>query len=357
MYYMSNMAESMNVSLPAQSSEPTDNAYSEVVNISLDNSATKKYLCNLCEFKGNDRGGMTRHIKSKHRTAGQKQKRDESVNEGFDEKKPKVDEYDFDPQIFSTQATSSGNSLNPSHNRTASELSNESLANLFSDQFEFSRIHADDDMVDGNKVDSEKKSFTVESSNSVRMPRADVALLNIRLGKLEEDLKRKTLECVEKEGIIEALENENCILKEDLEKAKDDNVVKSKVIEGNIARINTVEEELKRKSDRINILEPAVNRILSKNYKSPPRKDSKEVVNYENELKTKNQIIKQLSEDKNELANELKETQEKLHSNMVPYPLYSNSDQVVRTPAYAGYHPQAGTEPQVSSPRGRQNFW
>ena len=76
---------------------------------------------------------MTRHIKSKHRTVGQKQKRDESVNEGLDEKKPKVDEYDFDSQIFSTQATSNGNSLTPSHNRTASELSNESLANLFSD--------------------------------------------------------------------------------------------------------------------------------------------------------------------------------------------------------------------------------
>ena len=112
------------------------------------------------------------------------------------------------------------------------------------------------------------------------------------------------------------MENENCILKEDLEKAKDDIVVKSKVIEGNIARINTVEEDLKRKSDRISILEPAVNRILSKNYKSPPRKDSKEVVNYKDEVKAKNQIIKQLNEDKNKLANELKETQEKLHSNM-----------------------------------------
>ena len=61
--------ENMNVSLPpiSISREPEASGYSEIINISLDNKASKKYVCDLCDFRGNDKGGMKRHIRTKHK--------------------------------------------------------------------------------------------------------------------------------------------------------------------------------------------------------------------------------------------------------------------------------------------------
>ena len=77
---MTNMNDKMNISLPAETNndDQRENSYSEVVNISLNNSVTKKFLCDTCDFKGNDKAAVTRHIRSKHRTVGQKQKRNDS---------------------------------------------------------------------------------------------------------------------------------------------------------------------------------------------------------------------------------------------------------------------------------------
>ena len=52
---MYTMSETMSTSLPLNTTL-NENAFSEIVNISIDNNASKKYLCHSCEFKGNDIG-------------------------------------------------------------------------------------------------------------------------------------------------------------------------------------------------------------------------------------------------------------------------------------------------------------
>ena len=49
---------------------------------------------------------------------------------------------------------------------------------------------------------------------------SDVTLLKIKLSKLETELKSKILEIAEKYGMLESMESENCVLKEELEKQK-----------------------------------------------------------------------------------------------------------------------------------------
>ena len=159
------------------------------------------------------------------------------------------------------------------------------------------------------------------------MPRSDVALLNIRLNKLEEEIKQKSLECIEKEGAIKMLENDQCNLKEEVEKSEDEVGDKNKVIEANISRINTLEEDLKVKAERVNILEPAVNRIMkSKQQGLISKSDPEELKKCKTEIRSKNQMIKQLQEHKSELANELKDLQEKLYSE-------SNTDKCIKLTA------------------------
>jgi len=312
------MAEKMNISLPAKPNiyEFAENGYSEVVNISLENNATKNYVCHLCDYKGKDKGGMTKHIRSKHRAVGKKQKRDDTLDDGLEEKKLKADVNVFHPEASSTQVSA----VELPKNRTASELSNESLVNFLNDKFDFSHNLGTNDDDKSVLDEAEKTEVEDDKINKVRIPRADIALLNIRLGKLEEEIKVKALECIEKEGAIENLENENDTLKEELEKKKDEIGVKNVVIEGNVARINTLEEELRRKNEelrrkneRIDILEPAVNRILKNEVRQVENSDPTDLKKLKSELKSKNLTIKQLKEHKSELANELKELQEKTH--------------------------------------------
>ena len=80
----------MNLSLPGDNMlEKSERSFTEVVNISLDNSASKKFLCDFCDFKGNDKGGMKRHVNSKHK-ASRKHERDENTDELPDEKNPRL---------------------------------------------------------------------------------------------------------------------------------------------------------------------------------------------------------------------------------------------------------------------------
>ena len=70
---------------------------------------------------------------------------------------------------------------------------------------------------------------------------ADTELMSIiRISKLEEELKLKSLECVQKDGIIETMENEKFALKEDVVRAKDELQFKDTL------KLNALEEVLKR---------------------------------------------------------------------------------------------------------------
>ena len=88
---MYNMADNMNKSAPLTlNTTDSDNSFSEIVNISIDNLASKKYVCNHCDFKSSDIGGMKRHIGAKHRS--KKHARDDSsVSENSEVKKLKAD--------------------------------------------------------------------------------------------------------------------------------------------------------------------------------------------------------------------------------------------------------------------------
>ena len=100
------------------------------------------------------------------------------------------------------------------------------------------------------------------------------------------------------------------MLKEDVVKLKGDIQIKNVTIESNIGTINTLEEKLKEQIRRVKILELAVNRYLQE---SSTHTDSKELSKFKSDLKSKNEIIRKLTEDKSALANELKELQDKFH--------------------------------------------
>ena len=136
----SNMAGNvtMNNSLPLtlDTADSVETAYSEIVNISLDNSVSKKFHCNLCDFKNNDKRGMKRHVTTKHKVLDSfKRKRDNDetdtqvdvISEDASKEKKSKNDSVFYPELTSTQKPNSVNNL------TVSELSNESIANLFSD--------------------------------------------------------------------------------------------------------------------------------------------------------------------------------------------------------------------------------
>ena len=138
---------------------------------------------------------------------------------------------------------------------------------------------------------------------------SDVTLLKIKLSKLETELKSKILEMAEKDGMLESMESENCVLKEELEKIKESIQIKDKVIEADLCKINTLEEQLKIKSDRVSILEPVVNRILNNTKTTDSiaiKTPNVDVTKLKEDLKLKSLEIKQLMKDKKEV-NELQD--------------------------------------------------
>ena len=304
MYKLTNMAEKMNVSLPSavNTLDDTERSYTEVVNISLDNTASKKFMCNYCDFKGNDKGGMKRHVKSKHKASRKHERDEENAEEQPDEKKPKTDQVLFNPESTSTQV-SSGVKLN----RTASQLSNESLMFIFSEQGDFTELNGceDDDKLDEPEAESDSR-VSAES---------DLVLLNVKIKKLEEEIKRKTLETVEKDGIIETMENENYVLKEEIVSLKELIQVKDTAHEASLSKVNDLEEYLKREKERVKILEPIVNKYLKKQgVANLTDNENDEVKSLKTDLKAKSQLIKELNAHKSELANELKDLQEKANN-------------------------------------------
>ena len=136
-------------------------------------------------------------------------------------------------------------------------------------------------------------------------------------------MKLKSLECVEKDATIEGLENENCIMKEEVVKVKDEMNIKDSLNEANLGKLNSVEETNKKLLNRVQIMEPLLNKQMHeiarlKTNKNPDessggKADNQDVKKMKLEIKTKNQTIKLLNEHKSELANEIKELQEKAH--------------------------------------------
>ena len=78
------MAEQMEISQTQTVNllEFVENAYSEEVNIDMEGVTSKKFSCNMCDFKNHDKGGMSRHVKAKHRLGGMKRPgNDESIED------------------------------------------------------------------------------------------------------------------------------------------------------------------------------------------------------------------------------------------------------------------------------------
>ena len=172
--------------------------------------------------------------------------------------------------------------------------------------------------------DNENGTF-VEDTEQV----ADVALLSIKVAKLEEDLKLKTLECTEKEVMMDEMQTENYILKEESLKMKDDQKSKDALNEANLGRINDLEElnkknvsMLEMKASRVDLLEPLVNKMMHeikhlKNGKNADpacenNQDHSVVKKLKLEIKSKNKEIKLLKEQKSTLAIELRDVQVKV---------------------------------------------
>lgn len=295
--------------------EFAENAYSEEVNIDMEGISSKRYSCNMCDFKNVDKGGMTRHVNAKHRLGGLKrQGQDESTHQKGDENKSKTEE--FNPNMTSTQIPK------PQLDLTVSGYSNESLMNLLDDKYEFNmndvNVIIDNQNHDETTKDTPNETLVTAVEDAVLG--ADNALMSIRISKLEEELKLKSLECVEKDGTIETMENENFVLKEDMVKAKDELQFKDTLNEANLGKLNTLEEVLKKKSDRVRILEPLVNKMMqeakSTNARASPTatNDKEETKKLKLEIKAKPQTLKVLSDQKSELANEIRDLQEKANN-------------------------------------------
>ena len=319
----SNMTESMKISevQTVNALEFAENGFTEGVNIDIQGKASNRYACNLCDFKNTDKGGMKRHIHAKHRPGGLKrQEHDDNLDYEGEEKKAKTD--NFEPDTTSTQKPSASHKLN----LTVSAYSNESLLNLLDDKYEFitddAGIAEPENLVDITMQYDQNNDLITAVEDAVQD--ADVALMSIRMSKLEEELKLKTLECTEKEGTIEEILNENYTLKEETSKLKDETKVKDEVNESNLGRMNDLEETLKKKTHRVDILEPLVNKMMHeiKLYKSnkndPTANDVKhedsEVRKLKLEIKAKNQAVKLLNEQKSTLANEIRDLQEKANN-------------------------------------------
>ena len=296
----------------------------EEVDIDIDGNPSKKFQCNLCDFKNSDKGGMKRHIHARHKNGGIKRSELDDTNEIPEEKKVKTDESDeFNPNLTSTQKQKL--------NLTVSKYSNEYLQSLLNDQYELneelSGIEAptlEETLMD----DDEKEDMKANVDDAVRT--ADVALLNIKIKKIEESYRLKELECAEKDATIESLENEQFVSKEEVVKLRDEMKTKDALNESNLGRINSLEERInsleeiaKERSDRVDILEPLTNKLMHENKvlkgnqnakaTKEDKKDDEETKKIRKELKTKTQMIKTLNEHKSQLANELKELQEKAH--------------------------------------------
>ena len=139
--------------------------------------------------------------------------------------------------------------------------------------------------------------------------------MSIKISKLEEELKLKTLECIEKDGTIEEMQTDNLILKEEA-------LAKDALNEANLGKLNELEENLKKSVNRVNLVEHWANKMMHENEHLKKLKnvnaavennhdDTADLRKLKLEVKSKNKEIKLLNDQKNILANELRDMQEK----------------------------------------------
>ena len=294
--------------------EFAESAFTEEVNIDIENKTSKKFSCNLCDFKNKDKGGMKRHITNKHRPGGMKRP-DTDDNHEEDAKKAKMNEST--PLASSTQKLQ-----NQKLNKTISGCSNETLLNLLDDDFDFGE--GENFRVEEKSVEElvalsdDETNDTADAENVDAVKLADSTLMEIKIAKLEEELRWKNLECAEKDATFKALKAEQTTMIEDMSKMKCDIKTKDDVIESNLGNINSLEESLKKQLKRVEIMNPLMNKLMNENKflksKMGASKDDKndtETNKLKSEIKVKNQTIKVLNEHKSQLANEIKTLQEK----------------------------------------------
>ena len=279
---------------------------------------TKTIYCSLCDFMNHNVGGMKRHILGSHKPKGgiRKHDLDESGDGQQDEKKAKVDT--FEPPLASTQRASKPNILDV----TVSGMSNDALANLFEDNSILNNDnnveHETDqgDYLDENLIDLDDPANDDEMESATN--NADMALMNIKLRKFEEDSKVKGLKLAEKESQINLLKVDAGIMSEEISKLKNEAKKNKEALEDSLANANKLEEEMKVKTRRIEILQPVVNKKLSDlrlrgmSTGNDANGASEKAIKYKKEIKAKDAIISQLKKDKSELANELRDLQERL---------------------------------------------
>ena len=77
------MAESMEISQTQTLNilEFVEKHFYEEVDIDIDGNPSKKFQCNLCDFKNSDKGGMKRHIHARHKNGGMKRSELDDTNE------------------------------------------------------------------------------------------------------------------------------------------------------------------------------------------------------------------------------------------------------------------------------------
>jgi hypothetical protein len=229
--------------------EFADSAFTEEVNIDIEGKPSNKFSCSLCVFQNADRGGMKRHIHARHKPGGIKRMEHDVTNDDIDAKKSKFEE--FNPNSTSTQK--------PTLDITIPQgYSNESLLNFLDDKYEFKNNV--DETLDETVKDGQDDEMKAAVEDAVMI--ADLSLMSRKISKLEEELKLKVLESTENYATIESLENENFVLKEDVVKFKDDMKTKDTLNESNLGMINSLEEKLKKKTTRLEIVEPAVTKLM-----------------------------------------------------------------------------------------------
>ena len=209
---------------------------------------TKKFLCIFCDFTNYDKGGMKRHIHAKHKTTGTKRGPDDSSNSfapNDDDKRPKLDE-DFDPSLASTQVMADDDEKDEfeelflaeeielnSTTVTLAGYSNETIARL-ADETDYDFENLNENPEKENLVRSKDNP-----PNSVidAVLQADLAITSGRIKGLESAAKIKDLMLAEKEYELNNLRLENSELKNEMQK-------KDNVLEANIAKLSSVEDQL-----------------------------------------------------------------------------------------------------------------
>ena len=111
--------------------------------------------------------------------------------------------------------------------------------------------------------------------------------MKIRINKLEDSLQLKELECAEKDAALECLETEQIVMKEEMVKAKDDMKIKDELNETNLGKINSLESTVRERSDRVDIMEPLVNKMMHeiKQLKTSQKSGKDEKPNEDNDVK------------------------------------------------------------------------